>query len=259
MGINASYIKSTIKSLYRDGELLSAYSDLFPTHILKVGQAPGSFWGVKYLGVNSETGDPKFEDLNKDNVIDDKDQQILGKATPDYYGGWTNDFKYKNFDLSIITQFSIGNKVYNLIRSTYQTLGWSDGGWDSNNILYQVYANNADIVKKRWEKPGDKTDIPRASLIFPNYMQNSSQFIEDASFFRIRTVNLGYTFKPNSKKAFNSLRLYVQAQNLWVFTGYYGFDPEVSSNGGSSSNTAGVDYAAYPPARTITFGVNFNF
>lgn len=259
MGINASYIKSTIKSLYRDGELLSAYSDLFPTHILKVGQAPGSFWGVKYLGVNSETGDPKFEDLNKDNVIDDKDQQILGKATPDYYGGWTNDFKYKNFDLSIITQFSIGNKVYNLIRSTYQTLGWSDGGWDSNNILYQVYANNADIVKKRWEKPGDKTDIPRASLIFPNYMQNSSQFIEDASFFRIRTVNLGYTFKPNSKKAFNSLRLYVQAQNLWVFTKYYGFDPEVSSNGGSSSNTAGVDYAAYPPARTITFGVNFNF
>jgi TonB-linked SusC/RagA family outer membrane protein len=259
MGINASYIKSKIISLYRDGELLSAYSDLFPTHILKVGQAPGSFWGVKYEGVDVQTGDPKFQDLNKDGVIDDNDQQILGKAAPDYFGGWNNDFKYKNFDFSVVTQWSLGNKVYNLIRSTYQTLGWSDAGWDGNNDLYQVYANNASIVKKRWEKPGDVTDIPRASLIFPNYKQNSSQFIENASFFRIRTVNLGYTIRPQNKKAFNSLRIYVQAQNLWVFTSYYGFDPEVSSNGGAADKTAGVDYAAYPPARTITFGVNFNF
>ncbi len=126
-------------------------------------------------------------------------------------------------------------------------------------VLYQVYANNATIVNKRWEKPGDKTDIPRASLIFPNYVQNSSQFIEDASFFRIRTVSVGYTFKPKHPGIYKSLRLYVQAQNLYVFTKYYGFDPEVSSNGGSSPETAGVDYAAYPQARTYTFGVNFNF
>lgn len=259
MGLNASYVKSTIKSLYRDGELVSAYSDLFPTHILKVGEAPGSFWGAKYLGVNTETGDPMYEDLNKDGAIDDNDNQILGKATPDFYGGWTNDFKYKNFDLSIVSQFSVGNKVYNLIRTTYQTLGWSDGGWDENNDLYQVYANNATIVNDRWKKPGDKTDIPRASLVFANYMQNSSQFIEDASFFRVRTLSLGYTLRPKTKKAFNSLRMYVQVQNLAILTGYYGFDPEVSSTGGSSETTAGVDYAAYPQARTLTFGVNFNF
>ncbi|CAN5797376.1 TonB-dependent receptor [soil metagenome] len=259
MGLNASYVKSTIKSLYRDGELVSAYSDLFPTHILKVGEAPGSFWGAKYLGVDTETGDPMYEDLNKDGAIDDNDNQILGKANPDFYGGWTNDFKYKNFDLSIVSQFSVGNKVYNLIRTTYQTLGWSDGGWDENNDLYQVYANNATIVNDRWKKPGDKTDIPRASLVFANYMQNSSQFIEDASFFRIRTLSVGYTLRPKTKKAFNSLRMYLQVQNLAIFTGYYGFDPEVSSTGGSSETTAGVDYAAYPQARTLTFGVNFNF
>ncbi|MFN8271551.1 MAG: hypothetical protein U0U33_14890 [Chitinophagaceae bacterium] len=92
-----------------------------------------------------------------------------------------------------------------------------------------------------------------ASLVFQNYLRNSSQFIEDASFFRIRTVNLGYTIRSKSKKAFNSLRLYAQVQNLAVITGYYGFDPEVSSNGGDSEGTAGVDYAAYPQARTITF------
>lgn len=256
---NISYLKNKIKSLYSDDELLSAYSDLFPTHILKVGEAVGSFWGIKYLGVNPETGDPEFEDLNKDGVIDDNDQQILGKATPNVFGGWTNDFRYKNWDMSIVSQFSFGNKVYNLIRSTYQTLGWSDQGWDEEGYLYQVYANNATIVDKRWEKPGDQTDIPRASLIFSNYLQNSSQFIEDASFFRIRTVNLGYTIRPKSTKAFTSLRLYAQVQNLYAFTGYYGFDPEVSSNGGDVPETAGVDYAAYPQARTITFGVNFNF
>lgn len=256
---NISYLKDKIKSLYSDNELLSAYNDLFPTHILKVGEAVGTFWGVKYLGVNPDTGDPMYQDLNKDGVIDDNDQQVLGKATPDYFGGWTNDFRYKKWDLSIVTQFSVGNKVYNLIRTTYQTLGWSDQGWDENNILYQVYANNATIVNNRWEKPGDHTDIPRASLIFENYMQNSSQFIENASFFRIRTVALGYTVRPKSTKVFTSLRLYAQVQNLHVFTKYYGFDPEVSSNGGSSPETAGVDYAAYPQARTITFGVDFNF
>lgn len=257
--LNISYLKNTIKSLYTDNELLSAYSDLFHTHILKVGEAPGSFWGVKYLGVDQQTGDPKYEDLNKDGVIDDNDNQILGKATPDYFGGWSNEFHYKKWDFSFSTQFSFGNKVYNLIRTTYQTLGWSDGGWDDNNVLYQVYANNATIVNKRWEKPGDKTDIPRASLYFQNYMQNSSQFIENASFFRMRTVNLGYTMRPKAKAFYSSLRLYLQAQNLFVITKYYGFDPEVSSNGGANPETAGVDYAAYPQARTITFGVNFNF
>ena len=122
-----------------------------------------------------------------------------------------------------------------------------------------MYANNATIVNKRWEKPGDNTDIPRASLVFQNYLQNSSQFLEDASFLRFRTVNVGYTVRPKRSKAFTSLRLYVQVQNLAVITDYYGFDPEVSSNGGDAPETAGVDYAAYPQARTITFGVNFNF
>ena len=249
LGFNISYLKDQIKSLYSDNELIFAYSDLFPTHILQTGEAVGSFWGYKYLGVNTETGNPMYSD----------NPQILGKATPDYFGGISNDFRYKNWDISIATQFSVGNKVYNLIRTTYQTLGWSDGGWDADNNLFQVYANNATIANKRWEKPGDKTDIPRASLIFQNFNQQSSQFVEDASFFRIRTVNLGYTFRPKHSGIYNSLRAYIQAQNLWVLTKYYGFDPEVSSNGGSNPQTAGVDYAAYPQARTITVGVNFNF
>ncbi|TAH02809.1 MAG: TonB-dependent receptor [Sphingobacteriales bacterium] len=246
---NISYIRSKIISLDSDNQLLSPYSDLFNTHILKVGEQVGSFYGYKYLGVDTQTGDPLYSD----------EKQILGKAAPDYFGGWTNNFKYKAWDLAVSTQFSIGNKVYNLIRATYQTLGWSDGGWDADNNLQQVYANNATIVNKRWRNPGDVTDIPRASMINANYSQESSQFIEDASFLRIRTVNFGYTIRPKSKKSFSSLRLYAEAQNLYTFTKYYGFDPEVSSTGGGSPNTAGIDYAAYPQARTFLFGVNFKF
>ena len=83
--------------------------------------------------------------------------------------------------MSLVTQFSVGNKVYNLIRSTYQTLGWSDQGWDDQGNLYQVYANNATIVDKRWEKPEIKQTSHAPRLVFQNYLQNSSQFIEDAS------------------------------------------------------------------------------
>lgn len=256
---NFSYLKNEIKSLYTNDEILNAYADLSSTHILRVGESLGSFWGLNYLGVDAQTGDVVYEDLNKDDVIDENDQTVLGKAIPDFYGGWTNDFKFKNWDASVSTQFSIGNKVYNLIRTTYETLGWSDEGWDENYDLYQVYANNATRVNDRWRNPGDQTDIPRASLIFSSTDQNSSRFIEDASFFRIRTVNIGYTFRPAQNKVFNSLRLYAQVQNLAVFTKYYGFDPEVSSNGGDAPQTAGVDYAAYPQPRTFTFGVNFNF
>lgn len=246
---NISYIRSKIISLDSDNQLISPYSDLFNTHILKVGEQVGSFYGYKYLGVDTQTGDPMYS----------ADKQVLGKATPDYFGGWSNNFKYKAWDLAVATQFSIGNKVYNLIRATYQTLGWSDGGLDANNELQQVYANNATIVNKRWRNPGDVTDIPRASMMTQNYSQESSQFIEDASFLRIRTVSFGYTIKPKSKKSFSSLRLYAEAQNLYTFTKYYGFDPDVSSTGGGSPSTAGIDYAAYPQARTFLFGINFKF
>ncbi len=250
---NITFQTNTLLKTPIDNQLLSAYNDLNPTHILKVGQPVGSFWGVKYTGVNAQTGDATFEDLDKNGTIDANDAQILGKARPDFYGGLTNSFRFKNFDLMIAAQFSSGNKVYNLIRPVYENLGYSnDGG------LGQVYANNSVNSLKRWQKPGDVTDVPRASFVNKNYIENSSMFVEDASFFRIRTVNIGYTFSKKSIKVLSGLHIYAQVQNLFVFTKYKGFDPEVSSNGGNIDRTAGVDYAAYPPARTFTFGFNLN-
>ncbi len=251
---NITFQKNTLLKTPINNQLLSAFNDLNPTHILRVGEPVGSFWGVKFNGVNPQTGDATFEDLDKNGVIDADDAQILGKARPDFYGGLTNNIRYKNLDLMIATQFSKGNKVYNLIRPVWENLGYSnDGGLD------QVYANNAVTVLNRWQKPGDVTDVPRPSFVTKNYIENSSMFVEDASFFRIRTVNIGYTFSKKAIKMLTGLRVYAQVQNLLVFTKYKGFDPEVSSNGGNIDKTAGVDYAAYPPARTFTFGFNLNF
>jgi len=252
LGFNITTIKNTIKSLTNDGILLSAYSDLAPTHIMKVGDPISSFWGVKYLGVDPDTGDPLYQDLDEDGDVDSDDSQIIGKAFPDAFGGLTNTFRYKKFDLSIFARYSFGNDVYNLIRPVYESLGYgNDGG------LFSVYANNATTVRERWKQPGDKTSYPRASFVNANFYEGSSQFVEDGSFIRIQNINLGYNIE--SKKVFSSVRAYFEIQNLHVFSNYKGFDPEVSSTGGANEFTAGIDYGAYPQATTYLIGFNFNF
>jgi hypothetical protein len=253
LGFNFTTVKNEIKSLTNDGILVSAYSDLAPTHILKIGESVSSFWGVKYLGVDPDTGDPIYQDLDEDGDVDGDDSQIIGKAFPDAFGGLTNNFKYKKFDLSIFARYSFGNEVYNLIRPVYESVGYSN----DDVSLFSVYANNATTVRDRWKQPGDNTDYPRASFVNANFYEGSSQFVEDGSFVRIQNVNLGYTI--TGKKIFSSVRAYFEIQNLYVFSKYKGFDPEVSSTGGGNEFTAGIDYGAYPQARTFLIGFNFNF
>ena len=248
INFNFTHNQSKILSLSTDDRLLSVYNDLAPTHILKVGEAMGSLWGIKYLGVDSETGDAKFEDLNGDGIIDNNDAQILGHALPTWFGGVTNNFKYKRFDASIFFRFAAGNKVYNLIRSTYENMGWSnDGG------LSSVYANNSTNVLDRWKQAGDKAEYPRASFINSNYIQNSSMYVESGAFVRLQNLQIGYDL---SNKKIRNMRVYLQGQNLFVLTKYKGFDPEVSSSGGTDIRVAGTDYGAYPQARTFLLGLN---
>jgi TonB-linked SusC/RagA family outer membrane protein len=248
---NATWLHNEIKKLTSDGVYLNAYNDLEATHILKVGQPIGSFIGLKYLGVDPETGDAQFEDTNGDGNIDYDDAQIIGKALPSWFGGLTNTFAYGQFDLSIFARFSQGNQVYNLIRSVTENLGYSnDGG------LSSVYSNNTVNVLNRWKKPGDVAEYGRASFIYGNFYQNSSQMVENGSFIRIQNVTLGWTIPG---KRLHGSRIYLEGQNLYLFSKYKGFDPEVSSNGGLSDRTAGVDYGAYPQARTLLVGFNLKF
>lgn len=252
LNFNSTWIHNEIKSLTSDGVYLNAYDDLEATHILQVGQALGSFLGLRYTGVDPETGDVQFEDSNGDGLIDFDDAQIIGKAMPDWYGGLTNSFSLGRFDLNIFTRFSVGGQVYNLIRGTTENLGWSNEGG-----LSSIYANNTINVRDRWRKPGDQAEYGRASFINLNLALNSSQMVEDASFFRVQNVNLGYTFPKVGK--LKGLRVYAEAQNLFILTSYKGFDPEVSSNGGLADRTAGVDYGAYPSTRTLLLGANLKF
>ncbi len=256
---NVTYMKNKYTQLDEDEQIVSAYSDIAPTHIVQSGHPVGTFWGVKYTGVDPATGDATFEDLNEDGEINNDDAQIIGQAFPTLFGGLNTGVVLNRFDLNVASQFSYGNQVYNLIRATYDNGGWADGGWDENNQLTSIYANNSVNMKKRWQKEGDITDVPRASLLTQNYVEASSMYIEDGSFWRIRTINLGYTMKRVRK--FDSIRLFAQVQNPFIWTKYSGFDPEVSSTGADrgSEQTAGVDFAAYPQAKTYTFGINVVF
>lgn len=248
---NATWLHNEIKSLNSDGVYLNAYNDLEATHILKVGQPVGSFIGLKYLGVDPETGDVTFEDTNGDGTIDYNDAQIIGKALPDWFGGLSNNLTFGPFDLQIFVRFSAGNQVYNLIRSVTENLGYgNDGG------LSSAYANNTVEVENRWKKPGDMAEYGRASFINSNLYQNSSQMVENGSFVRIQNVTFGWTLPGKRMKG---SRIYVEGQNVWLFSRYKGFDPEVSSTGGLSDRTAGVDYGAYPQARTWLAGFNWRF
>ena len=252
---NATYVHNEIKDLSSDGIFIGAYNDLEATHILKIGEPIGSMIGVKFLGYDPETGDAQFEDLNGDGLIDFDDSQIIGKALPSWFGGLTNTFSVGKFDATLFFRFSAGNDVYNLIRSTVDNLGWGNEGG-----LSSAYANNPTRVRDRWRKPGDTgTAYGRASFINQNYYQNSSMFVENASFLRLQNLTVGYTFNMRGKRGLDNIRLYAEGQNLFVLTRYKGFDPEVSSNGGGVERTAGVDYGAYPQARTMLLGVNVKF
>jgi len=259
---NISFLKNTIKSLAVDNQYVSSYNDQSPTNILKVGQPVGTFIGVRFTGVNPANGDALYyaADGTKeraDQVNFTRDATVIGNARPKFFGGFTNEFKYKKFDALISTQFTYGNKVFNLIRTTYESLGWSSASTPSGAYLGGVYANNDTRVLGAWSHPGQITNIPRPSFLLQNYFPNSDEFLEDGSFLKIRTVNIGYTI--GKTKYFNSIRLYVQAENLLTISNYIGFDPEVSSTGGANAETAGIDYAAYPPARTFSLGVDVKF
>jgi len=259
---NISFLTNTIKSLAVDNQYVSSYNDQFPTNVLKVGQPVGTFIGVRFAGVNPANGDALFYKNDgtterADQVNFTRDATTIGSPRPKFFGGFSNDFRYKKFDMQIATQFSYGNKVFNLIRATYESLGWSSASTPSGSYLGGVYANNDTRALNAWSHPGQITNIPRPSFLMPNYYPNSSEFVEDGSFFKIRTVNLGYNF--GKTKYFSNIRIYAEAQNLLTISKYIGFDPEVSSTGGGNDQTAGIDYAAYPPARTFSLGLDLKF
>ncbi|MFA6128543.1 MAG: TonB-dependent receptor [Bacteroidales bacterium] len=223
------------------------YSNNQDVSIVKAGLPLGSFFGYVSEGVDPATGDIKYKDLNSNGITDPGDRTVIGNAQPDFIFGLTNSFSYKRFDLRVFFQGSYGNDVYNATRIDLE------GMFDSKN--------QSTAVLRRWTKENTITDIPRSVRNGSvNNVSNSSRFVEDGSYVRLKSLTLSYKLLENNVNfiGIRNLSVYVTGQNLLTFTKYSGFDPEVNAFG-SSSTTLGVDYGTYPQARSIIFGINVEF
>ncbi len=214
--------------------------------LFQQGSPMYSFWVYNQLYVDPATGNAVYEDVNGDGQITTDDRQILGSIWPDYFGGLSNNFSYKNFDLQTFFNFSVGNEVYNHNRF----FGEAGGARDAARV---IFASNLD----RWQQPGDITDVPRSDGVNNNnYKDGGGRWLEDGSYLRLRTVSLGYNVSSKilERLALSKLRIYAQATNLFTWTAYTGLDPESAANG--SVNQQGIDLGTPPQPRSFQLGIN---
>ena len=226
-----------------DGVYQFADFDVMPngTYLLKPDVADN---GVTRTAIRP--GDIKYKDLNGDGTVNNLDYTIIGRGLPIHTGGFTNNFRYKNFDLNVLLQWSYGNDIINANRYVFE------GGIVNNPNLNQ-FASFAN----RWTPENPSNTLYRAGgMTNANY---SSRVVEDGSYLKLRTVSLGYNLPASiSKKAnIKNVRIYASAQNLLTWSSYAGGDPEVS--GRHSTLTPGFDYAVYPHSLSYVFGLNVNF
>lgn len=206
--------------------------------------------GYEYAGVNPDTGAPQFYgyDAKTDaiGVINDPvdtDKKMIGSGIPDFTYGLTINLNYKGFDFTAFGSGAAGNEIaYAVPRSTRI---------QANTLQY--------IFDNRWQKAGDHSKFPSASLASWSYSKflESSAYVFDGSYFKIKQLQLGYNLPKNllEKISLSSLRVYVSLDDWFVFTKYPGFDPEVSV----SSSGLGIDYGQYPTVKKTVFGVNISF
>ena len=187
-----------------------------------------------------QPGDIKYKDVNGDGQITTADRTVIGNPTPDFTYGGSISLSYKGLDLGVDLQGVYGNEIFR---------AWNKGTFADFNYLEERYQRWNGISTSNWE--------PILNTKRANNYQNSSYWIEDGSFFRIRNVQLGYTFGQNvlGRYKIKSLRIYLNAQNLATFTNSTGYTPEI----GGSSTAFGVDNGTYPVPSVYSAGINLNF
>jgi TonB-dependent starch-binding outer membrane protein SusC len=213
----------------------------------------GEFYGYVADGVDPATGHQLYLTKNKtttDNP-DPSDRVLMGSAQPNFVYGLTNHLSYKNFDLTVFIQGSQGNKIFNAGRLEAEAMVNS--------------ANQSSAVLARWEKPGDKSDIPGVSVDgSTNNSLISTRFLENGSYLRFKTITLSYSINPKllSGIGLSAITVYVSGNNLITITKYKGFDPEVNSYGNPNNSnddrniSLGLDNGAYPQSKMFLFGLN---
>ena len=205
--------------------------------------------GVPYMTSVGQTsvrpGDPKYKDINRDGVVDANDQTVIGSGQPVHTGGFNNTFTFYGFDVNVFFQWSYGNDVLNASRLIFEN------GTITSLNQFRSYTDRFNL------QSNPDSDIPRVGANAMSYY--SSRVVEDASFLRLKNVSIGYTLPRRvlRKIHFDTVRIYVSADNLWTWTRYSGPDPEVSTK--NSVLTPGFDWSAYPRAMTFTGGISFTF
>jgi TonB-linked SusC/RagA family outer membrane protein len=240
---NISTNKNRVTALYQNQPLSGGVRSV---NSVRVGEALGAFYLLQFNGVDPATGDAIFEDVNGDGSFTAEDRIVGGNPQPTHWGGFTNTFAYRNLDLRAALQFSGGNKIFNAMR-----LFADDGGYNYDNKLSDVL--------RRWQKPGDITDEPRASFDgLSGARQISTRWLENGSYTRLQEVTIGFRVPASLVRSsgLEGARIYVSGRNLHTFTGYKGYNPDVNSNGSSSNIGLGTDFYAYPLARTFMVGVS---
>jgi TonB-linked SusC/RagA family outer membrane protein len=205
----------------------------------------------KPIQPSAKPGDFKFKDLNDSGSIDTGDMDFIGNPIPDITYGVSFDATYKKFDLNMLFQGVIGNDIYNAAKYYFMRF---DGRQNVRTELLKNYWHGENTSN---QQPIVTTELARNTR---NY-QNSDYYVEDGSYLRLNTIQLGYTFSPNLGRGIKpSVRLYIAAQNLFTITGYSGFEPEISGITVSNSQSSiSVDRGQYPQIRSFMLGTVINF
>jgi len=220
------------------------------------GQAIGVFYLPEYAGVDAANGDAIYylNTTNDDgtinrgttNQINDAQRIYAGNPNPKYTFGLNNTFSFKNFDLAVFFQGVSGNKIFNG-GGQYMSANGSNG-FDNQTLDQLNY----------WTTPGQVTNVPEPRFGYGNGIGNSTRYLSDGSYIRLKTLSFGYTFPSQilSKIKLSKLRIYASAQNLLTITGYKGWDPEVNADFQSTNINQGVDFYSAPQPRVISLGLN---
>lgn len=201
------------------------------------------FRGYKFKGVDPATGDPTFYDLDESGDLNDGDLAYIGDAIPDFTYGITLTAGWKGFDLTVFGTGSQGNDIFNCINRP---------DFAASNKMKEVFYDN------RWTASNPNGSVPRAGATNMDKYQISDALVYDGSFFKIKQIQLGYTFPKNwmKKLCVGNLRIYGSLDDFFAFTKYPGFDPEAAAN---STSGMGIDKGSYPCSKKVVLGFNIEF
>ena len=255
VNFNLAHNKNKIEEL--DAPYFEPFSRRFI--LFQEGYPVNGFWLWKQEGVDPQTGNSVYTDLDKNGSINDNDRMILGTNQPDVLGGLNSTFRYKGFDFSFAFTYEWGQEIVN-----WNTFFMISGGTRINASTGAATWGYYPEQLNRWRKPGDITDMPKvggtAAERANNYGRFTSRALEDGSYTRLRNVTLGYTLPASvlTRIGMSNARVYVMGTNLLTITDYSGLDPEINAGGGKGT-VGGVEMFTVPQPKTIQAGLSVTF